>query len=212
MSRLVDFTRSAVAPVEKNQVGMARRSRPIFAAKPPLSPNGALRLKLGSARRADPTLGRQCSGSLRRIMVNFCVQALVAVDFQDFAVGIDFDLALAAFGGAVEVINHAAIVGIGVIRGHSEAGDLGLGGGEEIGWDGAGLRGAGCASAAGCAGGAGSTLIRGAACSAILRGSAGGEQGGGGDEEKGFQCFHSLVGFIRVELVARTDFLTELTK
>jgi len=110
--------------------------------------------------------------------VNFRVQGLVAVDFQDFAVGIDFDLALAAFGGAVEVINHAAIVGIGVIRGHSEAGDLGLGGGEEIGWDGAGLRGAGCASAAGCAGGAGSTLIRGAACSAILRGSAGGEQGG----------------------------------
>ena len=145
-------------------------------------------------------------------MVNFCVQGLVAVDFQDFAVGIDFDLALAAVGGAVEFIDFAAIVGIGVIRGHGEARDLGLGGGEDIGWNSAGLGGAGCASAAGLCGGAGGFLLGGAACSAILRGSAGGEQGGGGDEEQGFQCFHSLVGFIRVELVARTDFLTELTK
>jgi hypothetical protein len=123
------------------------------------------------------------------------LEGLVAVDFQDFAVGIDFDLALAAVRCAVEFIDLAAVIGIAVIRGHGEAGDLGLGGGEDVGRDGAGLRGAGCASAAGCAGGAGSTLIRGAACSAILRGSAGGEQGGGGDEEQGFQCFHSLVGF-----------------
>ena len=169
MSRLVDFTRSAVAPVEKNQVGMARRSRPIFAAKPPLSPNGDLRLKLGSARRADPTLGRQCSGSLRRIMVNFCVQALVAVDFQDFAVGIDFDLALAAIGGAVKFIDLAAVVGIAVIRGQGEAGNLGLGGGEDVSRNSAGLGGAG--------------VVR---HFAGLGGGAGAQGDSGGDEEQGF--------------------------
>ena len=117
---------------------------------------------------------------------------LVTIDFQDLAVGIDFDLAFAAVGGAVEIIDLAAVVGIGVIRGHGEAGHAGLGSGEDVGWDAAGLRGAGAASAAGCAGGAGGTLLRGAACSAILRGSAGGEQGGGGDEEQGFQCFHGF--------------------
>jgi hypothetical protein len=45
-----------------------------------------------------------------------------------------------------------------------------------------------------------------------LRGSAGSKGRNGGEEEQGFQCFHSLVGFIRVELVARTDSMTELTK
>ena len=127
------------------------------------------------------------------------LECLVAVDFQDFAAGIDFDLAFAAVGGAVEFIDLAAVIGIAVIRGHGEAGDLGLGGGEDVGWNSAGLGGAGCASAAGFAGGAGSTLIRGAACSAILRGSAGGEQGGGGDEEQGFQCFHGF-GYIYLVL------------
>ena len=73
-------------------------------------------------------------------VVNFCVQGLVAVDFQNFAVGIDFDLALAAIGGAVEFIDFAAIVGIGVIRGHSEAGHAGLGSGEDAGRNSTGLR------------------------------------------------------------------------
>ena len=136
--------------------------------------------------------------SLRPVVGNFCVQGLVAVDFQDFAVGIDFDLALAAIGGAVEFIDLAAVVGIGVIRGHGEAGHAGLGSGEDVGRDAAGLRGAGAASAAGCAGGAGGFLLCGAA-SAVLRGGAGGEQGGGGDEEQGFQCFHGF-GYIYLVL------------
>jgi len=89
----------------------------------------------------------------------FWIQGLVAVDFQDFAVGIDFDLALAAVGAAVEFIDLAAVVGIGVIRGHGEAGDLGLGAGKDIGWKATGLGGAGCAGAAGFAGGAGSFLL-----------------------------------------------------
>ena len=134
--------------------------------------------------------------SLRSVVVNFCVQGLVAVDFQDFAVGIDFNLALAAFGSAVERIDLAAVVGIGVIRGHGKSGHLGLGGGEDVGWNSAGLGGAGCASAAGL-GGAGGFLLRGAG-SAVLRGGAGGEQGGGGDEEQGFQCFHGF-GFVGLD-------------
>jgi hypothetical protein len=132
---------------------------------------------------------REVSGALKSRDSDFAgpaggLECLVAVDFKDFAGGVHFDLALAAIGGAVEFIDLAAVIGIAVIRGHGEAGDLGLGGGEDVGRDGAGLR------------GAGSTLIRGAACSAILRGSAGGEQGGGGDEEQGFQCFHGLVGLL----------------
>jgi hypothetical protein len=47
---------------------------------------------------------------------------------------------LAAVGGAVEFIDHAAIVGIGVIRGHGEAWHAGLGSGEDVGRDAAGLR------------------------------------------------------------------------
>ncbi len=112
-------------------------------------------------------------------VVNFCVQALVAVDFQDFAVGIDFDLALAAVGGAVEFIDFAAIVGIGVIRGHSEAGDRGLGGGEDVGRDAAGLR-------------------RTRVAVERPRGSAGSKGRNGGDEEQGFQCFHGF-GFVGLD-------------
>lgn len=102
-------------------------------------------------------------------VVNFCVQGLVAVDFQDLAVGIDFDLALAAIGGAVEFIDFAAIVGIAVIRGQGEAGDLGLGGGEDVGWNSAGLGGAG--------------VVR---HFAGLGGGAGAQGDSGSDEEQGF--------------------------
>ena len=102
-------------------------------------------------------------------VVNFCVQGLVAVDFQDFAVGIDFDLTLAAVGGAVEFIDLAAVVGIGVIRGHSEAGDLGLGCSEDVGWNSAGLGGAG--------------VVR---HFAGLGRGAGAQGDSGGDEEQGF--------------------------
>ena len=99
---------------------------------------------------------------------------LVAVDFEDFAGGVDFDLALAAIGGAVEFIDLAAVVGIGVIRGHGETGHAGVGGGEDIGRNGAGLR-------AGSGGAAGTGVH-----AALLRGGAGGQGGNGGDEEQGF--------------------------
>jgi len=90
----------------------------------------------------------------------------VAVDFQDFAVGIDFDFAFAALGGAFEVIDYAAIVGIGVIRGHGEAGDTRLSGSKDVRWNGVVL---------------GSSRGRG-----VGRGGAAGKDGCGGDEE---ECF-----------------------
>lgn len=96
---------------------------------------------------------------------------LVAVDFQDFAGGVDFDLTLATVGGAVEFIDLAAVVGIGVMRRHGESGHARLGRGEDIGWN---------------PGGLGRTRV----ALERLRGGTGGQGGHGGDEEQGFQCFH----------------------
>ncbi len=97
------------------------------------------------------------------------LEGLVAVDFQDFAGGVHFDLALAAIGGAVEFIDLAAVIGIAVIRGHGEAGDLGLGGGEDVSRNSAGLGGAG--------------VVR---HFAGLGGGAGAQGDSGSDEEQGF--------------------------
>ena len=102
------------------------------------------------------------------------VESLVAVDLEDFAGGVDFDLALATIGGAAEFIDFAAVIGVGVIRQQGKSWQAGLGCGKDIGWNSAGFR-AGNRGTAGFG-------IRGS----LLRGSAGGKRGDGGDEEQVF--------------------------